>query len=161
MPYANGTAWITSEMTQLQSNAAAVGIKLNLKPEPFNQVIALAGGNCVVTKSSCNWDFANWGGGWVFAPDYYPTGEELFMCGVPANSGGYCSKQNDSLINSTLTTSASSAMYSWQNYMQPQLPVQYQPNGVYELTEIKDNLHGVNPQPVTLAINPENWYFVK
>jgi peptide/nickel transport system substrate-binding protein len=161
LPYANGTAWITSEMTQLQSNAASVGIKLNLKPEPFNQVIALAGGNCVVTKSSCKWDFANWGGGWVFAPDYQPTGEELFMCGVPANSGGYCSKQNDNLINSTLTTSASQAMYTWQNYLQPQLPVQYQPNGVYELTEIKDNLKGVNPQPVTLALNPEDWYFTK
>ena len=96
-------------MTQLQSNAAAVGIKLNLKPEPFNQVIALAGGNCVVTKSSCNWDLANWGGGWDYVPDYYPTGEELFMCGVPANSGGYCNKQNDSLINATLTNSSIAA----------------------------------------------------
>jgi hypothetical protein len=45
--------------------------------------------------------------------------------------------------------------------VQPQLPVQYQPNGVYELTEIKNNLRGVTPQPVTLAINPENWYLVK
>jgi peptide/nickel transport system substrate-binding protein len=161
LPFANGTAWITSEMTQLQSNAAAVGIKLNLKPEPFNTVIALAGGNCVVTKSSCNWDMANWGGGWNFAPDYQPTGEELFMCGVPANSGGYCNKQNDALINDTLTNSASSAMYKWQDFLQPQLPVEYQPNGVYELTEIKSTLRGVTPQPPTLAINPENWYFVK
>jgi peptide/nickel transport system substrate-binding protein len=161
LPFANGTAWITSEMTQLQSNAAAVGIKLNLKPEPFNQVIALAGGNCVVTKSSCNWDLANWGGGWDYFPDFYPTGEELFMCGVPANSGGYCNKQNDSLINSTLTNSSMTPMYTWQNFISPQLPMEWQPNGVYELTEIKDNLHGVTPQPVTLSINPENWYFTK
>lgn len=161
LPFANGTAWITSEMTQLQSNAASVGIKLNLKPEPFNQVIALAGGNCVVTKSSCNWDFANWGGGWDYFPDFYPTGEELFMCGVPANSGGYCNKQNDSLINSTLTNSSMTPMYSWQNFISPQLPMQWQPNGAYELTEIKNNLRGVTPQPATLSINPENWYFVK
>lgn len=161
LPFANGTAWITSEMTQLQSNAASVGIKLNLKPEPFNQVIALAGGNCVVTKSSCNWDFANWGGGWDYFPDFYPTGEELFMCGVPANSGGYCNKQNDSLINSTLTNSSMTPMYNWQNFISPQLPMQWQPNGAYELTEIKNNLRGVTPQPATLSINPENWYFVK
>jgi peptide/nickel transport system substrate-binding protein len=161
MPYATGTAWITSEMTQLQSNAAAVGIKLNLKPEPFNTVIALAGGNCVVTKSSCAWDMANWGGGWNFAPDYMPTGEELFMCGVPANSGGYCNKQNDTLTNTTLTSSNLQDMYKWQDFLQPQLPVEYQPNGVYELTEIKNTLRGVTPQPPTLAINPENWYFVK
>ncbi len=161
LPFSNGTAWITSEMTQLQSNAGAVGIKLNLKPEPFNQVIALAGGNCVVTKSSCNWDFANWGGGWDYFPDFYPTGEELFMCGVPANSGGYCNKQNDSLINATLTNSSMTPMYTWQNFISPQLPMEWQPNGAYELTEIKDNLHGVTPQPVTLSINPENWYFTK
>lgn len=83
------------------------------------------------------------------------------MCGVPANSGGYCSKQNDNLINTTLTSSDPQAMYTWQNYLQPQLPVEYQPNGVYELTEIKNTLHGVTPQPPTLAINPENWYFTK
>ncbi|MFI5064488.1 MAG: ABC transporter substrate-binding protein [Streptosporangiales bacterium] len=160
-PFSNGVAWTTSEMDQLQSNAAAVGIKLNLEPKPFNQVIALAGGNCVVTKSSCNWDFANWGGGWNFAPDYQPTGEELFMCGVPANSGGYCNKQNDSLINDTLTTSSMTAMYNWQNFLGPQLPMEWQPNGVYELTEIKNTLRGVTPQPPTLGITPENWYFVK
>ncbi len=86
-------------MTQLQSNAAAVGIKLNLKPEPFNTVIALAGGNCVVTKSSCNWDLRTGAAAGTSRRTTSPTGEELFMCGVPANSGGYCSKQNDSLIN--------------------------------------------------------------
>ena len=69
-------------MTQLQSNAAAVGIKLNLQPKPFNQVTALAAGNCVVAKIPCNWDMANWGGGWSFAPDYSPTGETLFQCGA-------------------------------------------------------------------------------
>ncbi len=37
----------------------------------------------------------------------------------------------------------------------------WQPNGVYELTEIASNLQGVNPQPPTLNINPENWYFTK
>ncbi len=160
-PYATGTSWIASEMTQLQSNAAAVGIKLNLEPKPFNQVIALAGGNCVVTKSSCNWDLANWGGGWVYVPDYYPTGEELFMCGVPANSGGYCNKQNDSLINATLTTSSNQPMFTWQDFVTPQVPMEWQPNGAYELTEVKNNLKGVIPQPATLGINPENWYFVK
>ena len=55
-------------MTQLQSNASLVGIKINLEPKPFNQVTALAAGNCVVAKIPCNWDMANWGGGWSFAP---------------------------------------------------------------------------------------------
>jgi peptide/nickel transport system substrate-binding protein len=161
MPYATGTNWIESEMTQLQSNASLVGIKINLEPKPFNQVTALAAGNCVVAKIPCNWDLANWGGGWSFAPDYSPTGETLFKSGAIANSGGYTNSTNDSYIEKTLTSDNTSYMYQWQNFLSQQLPVMFQPNGVYTLTEIVNNLKGVTPQSPTLAFNPENWYFVK
>jgi peptide/nickel transport system substrate-binding protein len=160
-PYATGFSWVTSEMTQLQSNAAALGIKLNAEPEPFNEVTALAGGNCVVTKSSCDWDMANWAGGWSFAPDFLPTGEELFECGAVANSGGYCDPANDALISKTLTSSDLSYLYTWQDYLATQLPVLWQPNADYQLTEVADNLKGVTPQSPTLSISPEDWYFVK
>ncbi len=161
MPYASGTAWITSEMTQLQSNASLVGIKINLEPKPFNQVTALAGGNCVVAKIPCDWDLANWGGGWSFAPDYLPTGETLFKSGAIANSGGYSSPTNDALIDKTLTSDNPQDLYNWQNYLAAQLPMQWQPNADYQLTEIVNNLKGVTPQSPTLNITPENWYYVK
>jgi peptide/nickel transport system substrate-binding protein len=160
-PYATGFSWVTSEMTQLESNAATVGIRLNLEPEPFNQVTALAGGNCVVTRSSCDWDMANWAGGWSFAPDYLPTGEELFACGAVANSGGFCDPANDSMIDKTLTSSNLQYIYEWQDYLATQLPVLWQPDADYQLTEVTDNLRGVTPQSPTLSINPENWYYVK
>ena len=158
--YATGLAWIQAELTQLQSNAAAVGIKLNLKPEPFNTVVAGYSGNCVVAKIPCNWDMADWGLGWSFYPDVLPTGETLFMCGAIANSGGYCDKTNDSLIDQTLTSSNLSAMYNWQNYLSPQLPVEWQPNAPYQITEVAGDLKGVLPQEPTLNITPEDWYFV-
>jgi len=161
LPYATGISWIVSEMTQLQSNAATIGIKLNLEPKPFAQVISTAGGNCVAAKLPCNWDMANWGGGWSFSPDYDPTGEQLFESGVVANSGGYSSPTDDSLINKTLTSSNLQYMYNWQDYLSPQLPVIWQPNGDYQLTEVANNLHGVTPQSTTLSINPEDWYFTK
>jgi peptide/nickel transport system substrate-binding protein len=161
LPYASGTQWIASEMQQLQSNASLVGIKINLEPKPFNQVTALAGGSCKVAHIPCDWDMANWGGGWSFAPDYLPTGETLFKCGSIANSGGYCSPQNDALINKTLTSNSPSALYAWQNYLSTQLPMIWQPNADYQLTEIVDNLKGVTPQSPTLNITPETWYFVK
>jgi len=161
LPYATGISWIESEMTQLQSNTASIGIKLNLEPKPFAQVIATAGGNCVAAKLPCNWDMANWGGGWSFSPDYDPTGEQLFLSGVVANSGGYSSSADDSLINKTLTSGNLQYMYNWQDYLSPQLPVIWQPNGDYQLTEIANNLKGVTPQSTTLSINPENWYFTK
>ncbi len=161
LPYATGVDWIASEMTQLQSNASSLGIKLNLEPKPFNQVTAIAGGNCVVAHISCNWDMANWGGGWTFAPDYDPSGETLFMSGSGANSGGYSNAQNDSLISQTLTSSSMNPMYNWQDYLAKQLPVIWQPNGAYQLTEVANSLRGVLPQSTTLVINPENWYFVQ
>jgi peptide/nickel transport system substrate-binding protein len=160
-PYATGTAWIVAELTQLQSNAAALGIKINLQPKPFNQVTALAAGNCVVAKIPCDWDMADWGGGWSFAPDYLPTGETLFMCGAIANSGGYCDKTNDSLINGTLTSNAMQAMYSWQDYLSPKLPLMWQPNADYAVYEVSSNLKGVWPLSPTLTLTPEDWYFVK
>jgi peptide/nickel transport system substrate-binding protein len=159
--YLSGTSWVQSEMTQLQSNSAALGIKLNLVPKPFSDIIAVAGGSCTVTKSPCNWDLANWGFGWSFSPDYLPTGDELFECGSVSNSGTYCDPANDALISKTLTSSNLQYMYSWQDYLAPQLPVEYQPNAAYTLTEVSNSLHGVLPQSPTLSITPEYWYFVK
>lgn len=161
LPYATGVSWIDSEMTQLKSQASQVGIQLQLQPKPFNQVTAIGGGGCVVTKSSCAWDFANWGGGWIFAPDYYPSGETLFESGSAANSSGYKNAQNDNLINATLTNGAMTPLYTWQDYASTQLPEIWQPNGVYELTEVASNLHGVLPQAPTLNLTPETWYFTK
>jgi peptide/nickel transport system substrate-binding protein len=153
--------WVPEEMTALQSSAAALGIRLNLEPEPFEDVVGLGGPNCVVTKNKCGWDMANWGGGWIYSPDYLPTGETLFLCGVPGNSGGYCDKTNDALISKTLTSGNLQDLYRWEDYLATRLPVMWQPNGAVALTEITDNLKGVLPQNPTEAITPENWYFVK
>jgi peptide/nickel transport system substrate-binding protein len=161
LPYSTGTNWIEQEMTQLQSNASLVGIKINLEPKPFNQVTAIGAPNCVVAKTSCNWDIANWGGGWSFVPDYYPSGETLFLSGAGANSGGYSNAQNDSMIDQTLTTNSMTPLDNWQNYLSSQVPVIWQPNGVYEMTEVTNTLRGVLPQSTTGNVTPEDWYFVK
>jgi peptide/nickel transport system substrate-binding protein len=159
--YESGVGWVTSEMEQLQSAGSLVGIKLALQPKPFADVIATAGGNCVVVKAPCAWDLANWGFGWSFSPDYLPTGDELFQCSAVANSGGYCDKNNDALISKTLDSSNLQLMYNWQDYLSPQMPVQYQPLTAFTLTEVNNNLRGVLPQSPTLSITPEDWYFVK
>jgi peptide/nickel transport system substrate-binding protein len=158
--FASGYAWISQEAASLQSSGALVGIKLNLSSLPFNNVVADAG-NCVVAHLPCNWDMADWGLGWSFAPDYLPTGETLFMCGAIANSAGFCDKTNDALTNQTLTNPSLSLFYKWQNYLTTQVPVEYQPNAPYLIAEIANNLKGVTPMSTTLTINPENWYYVK
>ncbi len=159
--YANGLSWVAQELLQLQGSAATVGIKLNLKPEPFDDVVSADAGNCVVAKIPCNWDMADWGLGWSYAPDYYPTGETLFLCNAIANSSGYCNPTNDAMIEKTLTSTNLSYMYSWQDYLATQLPVEWQVNAPYLVAEIANNLKGVTPESTTLNLNPENWYYVK
>ena len=161
MPYATGYAWLTAEMDQLQSNLASIGIKLNLEAKPFNQVTAQVAGNCVVIKTPCNWDMGDWGAGWSFAPDYLPTGDELFQTGAVADSGGYSNPTNDALIAQTLSNSNLQYFYNWQDYLAKQLPVLWQPNADFQLTEIASTLKGVTPQSPTLSLTPEYWYFVK
>jgi peptide/nickel transport system substrate-binding protein len=159
-PYATGLGWLASAMTDLQSNAAQVGIKLNLEAQPINQILEANLSNCVVAKLSCNWDFAAWGGG-TFSPDYLPTGEIAYLSGAVTNSGGYNSAEDNALIEKTLTSGNLSYMYTWQNFISTQLPQEWQPDPAAQLTEIANNLKGVTPQSSTLSINPENWYFVK
>jgi peptide/nickel transport system substrate-binding protein len=153
-------SWLASEMSDLQSNAAQVGIKLNLEPQPINQITAVAAANCVAVKISCDWDMANYEG-FTFSPDYLPTGDVLYLTGATSNYGGYSNAENDAMIEKTLTSPNLSYMYSWQDYLATQLPVEWQPFPAYQLTEVANNLEGVTPQSTTLSINPENWYFVK
>jgi peptide/nickel transport system substrate-binding protein len=159
-PYATGLSWLASAMTDLQSNAAQVGIKLNMSAEPINEILEANLSNCVVAKLSCNWDMAAWGGG-TFSPDYLPTGEIAYLSGAVTNSGGYNSAENNALIEKTLTSGNLSYMYTWQNFISSQLPQEWQPDPAAQLTEVASNLKGVLPQSSTLSINPENWYFVK
>jgi peptide/nickel transport system substrate-binding protein len=161
MTYATGLQWIAQELTQLQSNASQIGIKLSLIPKPFSQVVAASGGSCVAAKLPCGWDFADWGLGWSFAPDYYPSGETLFTTGSLANSSSYSNPANDSLVNQTLTSSDLQSLYTWQDYLAKQLPLFWQPNAAYQITEVSNNLKGVLPQNPTLILQPENWYYVR
>jgi ABC-type transport system substrate-binding protein len=67
----------------------------------------------------------SFGNGWSYSPDFLPTGDEVFMCGAINNFGGYCDPADDALINKTLTSSNLQYMYSWQDYLTPQLPVMW------------------------------------
>ena len=132
------------------------GIKITLTTASFNTVL----GNAVpCTGKSCTWEIDSWGGGWVYAPDYYPSGELLFQTGAGSNSGSYSDKTNDALIHATNFGDATLAAY--ENYLAKSLPVVWQPNQAYAITEIQNNLQGVTPQNPLLTINPENWYFTK
>ncbi len=158
LQYDQGLSWVASASKEFASNAAQVGIDIKLKGNTFNGVV----GNIGTT----GWDLLDWGGGWSYSPDYLPTGEELFGTHSVDNIGGYSDSVNDSLIQDTLAATTNKAFYKafykWQNYLGPQLPNLMEPEGPNQLTETENDLNangGV--QSPTLALTPEDWFFVK
>ena len=97
----------------------------------------------------------DWGGGWTFAPDYYPSGEDLFSLGSVADYGDYDNATNQKLIEATDDTNVS--LTKWENYLAKQLPDVWQPNEAYTILETQKGLTGTTPQNVYTALTPENW----
>ncbi len=155
LQYATGTTWITQLMTTEKSSWAQVGINVTLTSASFNTVI----GNAVPCPSGCAWALENWGGGWVFSPDYYPTGEEIFSTGAGSNSGSYSNATNDA--NTNATTESTVNLDKYQNFLATNLPVVWEPNPAFSYSEISKKLHGATPQNVFGYLTPENWYLTR
>ncbi len=157
--YATGVNWQQQVVQVVQSSLAQAGIHLTLSPGTFNTVVGNYAPPCTSNKT-CNTQIGWWGGGWEYSPDYYPTGETLFSTGAGSNAGNYSNQKADSLINAT-TTSSSSDLSAYQQYLAQQLPVLWLPNADYALTEVATNLRGLAPQNPFANLFPEYWYFVK
>lgn len=127
-------------MEALKSNFSAAGIVINLSQAPFNTVVANA--HPCSSTSPCNpmWDMEYWGSGWIFAPDYDPTGDEIFSTDAGSNSGGFSDPRMDQLIDQTEVSSSLNAMYAYEDYGARVLPVVWLPVSYAQLSEIKSNL---------------------
>jgi len=168
MLWATGSVTFKNQMAALVSDWAKEGIVATLKGEQFSAVVGTAGFNCEAS-GDCSWQVANWGGGWVFAPDFLPTGEEIFdgtpPCATPeqvatSNAGSYCDAMNHSLIKATTQSSSLQTLYKYEDYLTQQLPVLWQPL-TPGLGEIKNHLLGVLPFNVFGTLNPEYWGWQK
>jgi peptide/nickel transport system substrate-binding protein len=169
LDYATGITTFTNQVTDMVNAWHSIGIDVTPKGETFSTVISTAAVNCFAT-GDCSWQMADWGGGWVFAPDYLPTGEEIFDgkpgCSSPSdlavsNAGSYCDAKNHANILATTKSSSLSVLYTYENYLSQQLPVLFQPLAASALTEIINHLYGVTPQNVFGTVNPENWEWQK
>jgi peptide/nickel transport system substrate-binding protein len=149
--YASGVPTSTQEDTAMKAAWSSEGINVTLSGASFDTVI----GNAISCPNGCSWQMQEWNGGWTFAPDYYPSGEDLFQLGSEANYGDYNDTQNNSLITETIDTNK--PLTQWENYLAKQLPDFFQPNEAYALTEYNKSLSGVTPQNPFTGISPENW----
>jgi peptide/nickel transport system substrate-binding protein len=161
LPYQTGSAWVEAAVLQLKSNASLVGIDLTVIPKTFDQVVGELAPSCGATGNKpCPWELLDWGGGWTYVPDYLPTGEQLFLTGAASNVGAYTDAKDDKLIKATLQTSDPQAMWNWETYLTQRLPIVLQPLAPSALVESINNLH-IGVQPPTLALTPEDWYYLK
>jgi peptide/nickel transport system substrate-binding protein len=153
LQYDSGLAATTQLMTAEKSEWSQAGINISLSQASFNTVI----GNATPCPSGCSWEMENWGAGWIFSPDYYPTGEEIFQTGAGSNSGNYSNATNDANIHATNVTQVPLTQY--ENYLAQQLPVVYQPNAANPIVEYQSGMTGVVPNNVYNSLTPENWRF--
>ncbi len=159
LQYASGFTAFDGLNASYKSNASLAGIQINLSSAPFSTVVGAA----VPCKlgPKCSWQIQNWGGGWVYSPDYYPTGGELYGTGAGSNLGSYSSPVMDSLISATHAASpaqAQAALDTYQDYAAKQLPaVIYEPEPDYQVTLVKHSIAGATPQNAYSFITPENF----
>jgi len=156
LQYASGQQSLTQLMTAEKSSWSQAGINITLSQASFNTVLGVAV-PCTAGTKACSWELENWGAGWIFAPDYYPTGESIFQTGAGSNSGSYSDPTNDANILATNVTQV--PLTTYENYLAEQLPAIFQPNQASSLTEIQKGLKGVTPQNPLWEINPEAWRF--
>ncbi|HLI00689.1 MAG TPA: ABC transporter substrate-binding protein [Acidimicrobiales bacterium] len=152
----NGVTAETDTWQDYKSDASQAGIQLNVKLESFDAVYSQT------TSTNPKWQIAG-GNGWTFAPDFYPTGEELWLTGSVANEGNYSNPTADKLIRATLTdppAKEGAALTAYQNYLAKDLPVLWNPNAGTPQVVAK-GLGGTALKPNALEyLDPENWYYV-
>lgn len=156
--YASGFVVADEEMLAIKSEFSRVGIDINLSEAPFDSVISRAA-PCTPSQASCSWEMANWGGGWTFGVDPYPTGDQLFATGSGSNFANYSSPTADKLITATVHGKAS--LDAYENYLAYQVPVIWMPQAPYEISEIWNKLHGAVPQSPIESLTPEDWSLSK
>jgi peptide/nickel transport system substrate-binding protein len=159
--YPSGLPYTDGSMVDLQSVAKQVGIEISLK-EVTPTTIASTILTCTPSQAACSWELGQYGAGWVFEPDHYPSGEEIFETGALGNVSNYSNPVTDKLIAATTTTPASSAkaaLDAYQNQVRLELPNFWQPSPG-TLVTVQSNLHGFVPNAYGF-ISPEEWYFTK
>jgi peptide/nickel transport system substrate-binding protein len=159
--YPAGMSSTDNSMADLQAAAREVGIEITLKEVTIGTIDSDIE-PCTPHQAACSWQLGQYGEAWVFAPDHYPTGEEIFQTGALGNVNNYSDPAVDRLILATTHTSAAktqAALNAYANAVRLQLPDFWQPSPG-TLISVQSNLHGVVPNAYGF-INPEEWYFSK
>ena len=160
MLYGSGIPALQTQVDTEISEWRSLGIDAFENGQPFNEVV----GDCV--SNSATWSVCLWGAGWIYAPDYYPSGESLFVPGASFNIGAYSNPALTAAVKQTTFGTATLAKFS--NLTAQQLPILFQPNGtnaysgsgIGEVIKTLKASAGVGFTPNTLTnFMPEYYHF--
>ncbi len=161
LDYAEGRPTLAGIVSKLKTDAAQAGIEIVPTARDGSAIVADAV-PCTpsVPNPPCNWQMANWNGGWVYGPSYSPTGEAQYGSGAGVNFGSYSDPKADALIEKTVHSDELSDLYAYEDYIAEQLPFIYMPNFPPRLLAVANNLR-VGPINPYAILTPENWYYVQ
>jgi peptide/nickel transport system substrate-binding protein len=152
-----------SPVTALQVDAevsewASIGIGMKVTSAPFNSIISTCAAN------SGKWSICYWGAGWIYSPEYYPSGETLYTPGASFNIGNF----NNAALNAAVqqTDFGTASLGKFANIAAQQLPDLYQPNttndfvagGIGEVINTLKSKIGFSPNPLETFM-PEYYSF--
>ncbi len=159
--YPSGLPYTDGSMVNLQSVARQVGIQISLDMVT-SATIAQTIEPCASSSPSCSWQLGQYGAAWLFQPDHYPSGDEIFQTGALGNVNNYSSPAIDRLIAATTsgpTSHTQAALDAYADRVRLELPDFWQPSPG-TMHAVQANLRGFTPNAYGF-INPEEWYFTK
>jgi peptide/nickel transport system substrate-binding protein len=146
--YGSGVPVLALQVNTEVAEWKTIGISTKVTLEPFDSVVSDCVGN------SASWSICLWGAGWIYAPDYYPSGESLYVPGASFNIGAYSDAALTAAVKASTFGTASLA--SFANIAAQQLPDLYQPNttnnysgsGIGEVIKTLKSKIGFTPNPL-------------
>ncbi|HVB10669.1 MAG TPA: peptide ABC transporter substrate-binding protein [Bacillota bacterium] len=157
MQYVSGNSATQTNMQLIQSDWAQEGIKIDLQPLQFADMIAMH-----VASDADKWQMQG-GVCWVWGASV-PTGENLFKTGGAYNFYKFSDPALDKLIDATVAPQPSAqaqqdAMYAYDDAVGKDLPQIWMPHP-YGFGEVAKNVHGVMSTVNNFSgtISPEYWW---
>jgi peptide/nickel transport system substrate-binding protein len=118
--YVTGDPTVDDTVDAMVADWADIGVDVTATANTFNNLAT----SCTVGSGSA-WSMCWSGAPWSYEPNYYPSGDQLFLTGANSNWGGYDSPQMDALI--TADTTGMQSLSAYEQYATDQVPVLFMP----------------------------------
>jgi peptide/nickel transport system substrate-binding protein len=118
--YVTGDSVVDATVTTISTDWNAIGVAVTASANTLNNLAT----ECTST-STTPWSICWSGDSWTYEPNYYPSGEQMFVSGASANWGGYDDAQMNALV--AADTRGKSTLSAFEQYAADQLPVLYLP----------------------------------